>query len=173
MIHISEFLSVSSFLFPFQKGITGIRFAEHQRCYIRTQTKELPTVTEMKAEDREMLVQYAFTLSYMPLLNCCSPAGDCHAYCQEITRAELKSSVCPSHPISPSLWLRNKQEFVVPVKLPESKPQTLCLFVANIKWGFAVNLEPTLIFNHLLQRLYPNSLKGEGLLKRSEQKVTH
>ncbi|XP_015244619.1 PREDICTED: tenomodulin [Cyprinodon variegatus] len=40
----------------FKNGITGIRFAEHQRCYIRTQTKELPTVTEMKAEDREMLV---------------------------------------------------------------------------------------------------------------------
>lgn len=27
---------------------------------------------------------------------------------------------------------------------------------------FAVNLEPILIFNHLLQRLYPNSLKGKG-----------
>lgn len=26
----------------FKNGITGIRFAKHQRCYIRTQTKELP-----------------------------------------------------------------------------------------------------------------------------------
>uniref|UniRef100_A0A096LUB7 Tenomodulin n=1 Tax=Poecilia formosa TaxID=48698 RepID=A0A096LUB7_POEFO len=36
----------------FKKGITGIRFAEHQRCYIRTQTKKLPTVAEAEADDR-------------------------------------------------------------------------------------------------------------------------
>uniref|UniRef100_A0A8D0A0M8 Tenomodulin n=1 Tax=Sander lucioperca TaxID=283035 RepID=A0A8D0A0M8_SANLU len=29
----------------FKNGITGIRFAKHQRCYIRTQTKKLPTLT--------------------------------------------------------------------------------------------------------------------------------
>ncbi|XP_031718346.1 tenomodulin isoform X2 [Anarrhichthys ocellatus] len=38
------------------KGITGIRFAEHQRCYIRTQTRQLPTVAEVEAEDAEQLV---------------------------------------------------------------------------------------------------------------------
>ncbi|KAM7389198.1 hypothetical protein PAMP_023191 [Pampus punctatissimus] len=38
----------------FKNGITGIRFAEHQRCYIRTQTKNLPTVAEVEAEDTEL-----------------------------------------------------------------------------------------------------------------------
>ncbi|XP_035983330.1 tenomodulin [Fundulus heteroclitus] len=40
----------------FKNGITGIRFAEHQRCYIRTQMKKLPTVAEVEAEGTEMLV---------------------------------------------------------------------------------------------------------------------
>uniref|UniRef100_A0A3B4FQ40 Tenomodulin n=1 Tax=Pundamilia nyererei TaxID=303518 RepID=A0A3B4FQ40_9CICH len=31
----------------FKNGITGIRFAEHQRCYIRAQTKKLPAVAEV------------------------------------------------------------------------------------------------------------------------------
>ncbi|TNN63429.1 Tenomodulin [Liparis tanakae] len=39
----------------FKNGITGIRFAEHQRCYIRTQTRQLPTVAEVEAEDAELL----------------------------------------------------------------------------------------------------------------------
>ncbi|KAM4554731.1 tenomodulin [Leuresthes tenuis] len=39
----------------FKNGITGIRFAEHQRCYIRTQTKRLPTVAEVQTEDRDLL----------------------------------------------------------------------------------------------------------------------
>ncbi|XP_058506460.1 tenomodulin [Solea solea] len=39
----------------FKHGITGIRFAEHQRCYIRTQTRKLPTVAEVEAEDTELL----------------------------------------------------------------------------------------------------------------------
>uniref|UniRef100_A0A673CGQ8 Tenomodulin n=1 Tax=Sphaeramia orbicularis TaxID=375764 RepID=A0A673CGQ8_9TELE len=39
----------------FKNGITGIRFAKHQRCYIRTQTRKLPTVTEVEAEDTELL----------------------------------------------------------------------------------------------------------------------
>uniref|UniRef100_A0A671XBN7 Tenomodulin n=1 Tax=Sparus aurata TaxID=8175 RepID=A0A671XBN7_SPAAU len=39
----------------FKHGITGIRFAEHQRCYIRTQTRKLPTVAEVEAEDAELL----------------------------------------------------------------------------------------------------------------------
>ncbi|KAM4732708.1 LOW QUALITY PROTEIN: tenomodulin [Anableps anableps] len=43
----------------FKNGITGIRFAEHQRCYIRTQTKKLPTVAEVEAEDRERMVDEA------------------------------------------------------------------------------------------------------------------
>ncbi|KAA8588721.1 hypothetical protein FQN60_010066, partial [Etheostoma spectabile] len=52
----SEFLRIPSFLFLFSKGITGIRFAKHQRCYIRTQTKQLPTVAEVEAEDTELLI---------------------------------------------------------------------------------------------------------------------
>ncbi|XP_024138753.2 tenomodulin isoform X2 [Oryzias melastigma] len=43
----------------FQNGITGIRFAEHQRCYIRTQTKKLPTLAEVETEDGEFLVDEA------------------------------------------------------------------------------------------------------------------
>ncbi|XP_035017245.1 tenomodulin isoform X2 [Hippoglossus stenolepis] len=43
----------------FKNGITGIRFAEHQRCYIRTQTRKLPTVAEVEAEDTELLVNEA------------------------------------------------------------------------------------------------------------------
>uniref|UniRef100_A0A8C6SMR7 Tenomodulin n=1 Tax=Neogobius melanostomus TaxID=47308 RepID=A0A8C6SMR7_9GOBI len=33
------------------EGITGIRFAKHQKCYIRTQTRTLPRVTEVQVED--------------------------------------------------------------------------------------------------------------------------
>uniref|UniRef100_A0A3Q0RYN7 Tenomodulin n=1 Tax=Amphilophus citrinellus TaxID=61819 RepID=A0A3Q0RYN7_AMPCI len=40
----------------FKNGITGIRFAEHQRCYIRTQTKKLPALAEVETEDTELLV---------------------------------------------------------------------------------------------------------------------
>ncbi|MGH0179602.1 UNVERIFIED_CONTAM: hypothetical protein FKN15_001866 [Acipenser sinensis] len=35
----------------FKNGITGIRFAKHQKCYIRTQTKELPNITELESGD--------------------------------------------------------------------------------------------------------------------------
>lgn len=71
MIHISEFLSIPSFLFLFSKGITGIRFAEHQRCYIRTQTRKLPAVAEVEAEDTELLVCLLSQLSVPQTL--CSP----------------------------------------------------------------------------------------------------
>ncbi|KAJ8385727.1 hypothetical protein AAFF_G00183270 [Aldrovandia affinis] len=40
----------------FKNGMTGIRFAKQQRCYIRSQTKELPGLTAMEPEDTEMLV---------------------------------------------------------------------------------------------------------------------
>uniref|UniRef100_A0A3Q3GVF0 Tenomodulin n=1 Tax=Labrus bergylta TaxID=56723 RepID=A0A3Q3GVF0_9LABR len=40
----------------FKNGITGIRFAEHQRCYIRTQTRKLPVVAEAEAEHTELVV---------------------------------------------------------------------------------------------------------------------
>ncbi|KAM9849997.1 tenomodulin isoform 2-T2 [Aulostomus maculatus] len=40
----------------FKNGITGIRFAEHQRCYIRTQTRKLPTQAEVDDEDRELVM---------------------------------------------------------------------------------------------------------------------
>uniref|UniRef100_A0A3Q4GZ27 Tenomodulin n=1 Tax=Neolamprologus brichardi TaxID=32507 RepID=A0A3Q4GZ27_NEOBR len=48
----------------FKNGITGIRFAEHQRCYIRAQTKKLPAVAEvdetgamdMKVDDSQVWV---------------------------------------------------------------------------------------------------------------------
>ncbi|KAM3866772.1 tenomodulin [Diretmus argenteus] len=39
----------------FKNGITGIRFAKHQRCYIKTQTRKLPTVMEVEAEATESL----------------------------------------------------------------------------------------------------------------------
>nr|XP_057932219.1 tenomodulin isoform X2 [Doryrhamphus excisus] len=34
----------------FKNGLTGIRFAEHQRCYIRSQTRKLPRAPEEEAE---------------------------------------------------------------------------------------------------------------------------
>uniref|UniRef100_A0A4W5R0D3 Tenomodulin n=1 Tax=Hucho hucho TaxID=62062 RepID=A0A4W5R0D3_9TELE len=40
----------------FKHGITGIRFAKHQRCYIKTQTRELPKVTEVETLNTEILV---------------------------------------------------------------------------------------------------------------------
>lgn len=43
----------------FKNGITAIRFAEHQRCYIRAQTKKLPAVAEVEAEDAELPVDEA------------------------------------------------------------------------------------------------------------------
>lgn len=55
---ISEGLFSFSF-FLLSKGITAIRFAEHQRCYIRAQTKKLPAAAEVEAEDAELLVLLA------------------------------------------------------------------------------------------------------------------
>ncbi|XP_014879974.1 tenomodulin-like [Poecilia latipinna] len=49
----------------FKNGITGIRFAEHQRCYIRTQTKKLPTVAEAEADDRERTILIAQAAPYV------------------------------------------------------------------------------------------------------------
>lgn len=49
------FLKLSSLLLS--KGITGVRFAEHQRCFIRTQTRSLPTATEVVAEDTALPVR--------------------------------------------------------------------------------------------------------------------
>ncbi|XP_056898391.1 tenomodulin isoform X2 [Takifugu flavidus] len=43
----------------FKNGITGIRFAEHQRCYIRTQTRSLPTAAEAAAEDAVLPLEEA------------------------------------------------------------------------------------------------------------------
>lgn len=39
----------------FKNGITGIRFAKHQKCYIRSQTRSLPQVTE--SEDQALLAE--------------------------------------------------------------------------------------------------------------------
>ncbi|TWW55247.1 Tenomodulin [Takifugu flavidus] len=52
-----SFLKLASFLLS--KGITGIRFAEHQRCYIRTQTRSLPTAAEAAAEDAVLPLEEA------------------------------------------------------------------------------------------------------------------
>ncbi|XP_036381531.1 tenomodulin-like [Megalops cyprinoides] len=41
----------------FKNGMTGIRFSKQQRCYIRSQTKELPTLSMMEPQDAEMLVE--------------------------------------------------------------------------------------------------------------------
>ncbi|KAG5843598.1 tenomodulin [Anguilla anguilla] len=43
----------------FKNGMTGIRFAKQQRCYIKSQTKELPEPTAMEPEDTEMLADDA------------------------------------------------------------------------------------------------------------------
>nr|XP_046180866.1 tenomodulin-like isoform X1 [Oncorhynchus gorbuscha] len=40
----------------FKHGITGIRFSKHQRCYIKTQTRELPKVTEVATLNTEIPV---------------------------------------------------------------------------------------------------------------------
>jgi len=40
----------------FKNGITGIRFAKHQRCYIKTQTRDLPKMTDVETEQTELLV---------------------------------------------------------------------------------------------------------------------
>ncbi|XP_018588935.2 tenomodulin isoform X2 [Scleropages formosus] len=41
----------------FKNGLTGIRFGSHQKCYIRTQTKDLPTVVaELEADSAKTTV---------------------------------------------------------------------------------------------------------------------
>ncbi|XP_051514957.1 tenomodulin-like isoform X2 [Myxocyprinus asiaticus] len=40
----------------FKNGIMGIRFAKHQRCYIRTQTKQLPKLMEVDAKNVDIEV---------------------------------------------------------------------------------------------------------------------
>ncbi|XP_049611179.1 tenomodulin [Syngnathus scovelli] len=40
----------------FKHGLTAIRFAEHQRCYIRSQTRTLPIAAEVEAEDGDFEV---------------------------------------------------------------------------------------------------------------------
>ncbi|KAB5571163.1 hypothetical protein PHYPO_G00221920 [Pangasianodon hypophthalmus] len=40
----------------FQNGLTGIRFAKHQRCYIRTQTRELPKLADVDLKKAEFEV---------------------------------------------------------------------------------------------------------------------
>ncbi|XP_077589027.1 tenomodulin [Stigmatopora nigra] len=40
----------------FKHGLTGIRFAEHQRCYIRSQTRTLPTAVKVEAEEGNLEV---------------------------------------------------------------------------------------------------------------------
>lgn len=72
-------LKLSSFVLS--KGITGIRFTEHQRCFIRTQTRSLPTATEAVTEDAALPVH---TPTPHP-------------------RPSRKSSACLSRPISLSV----------------------------------------------------------------------
>lgn len=116
-------LKLSSFLLS--KGITGIRFTEHQRCFIRTQTRSLPTATEAVTED-----------AALPVHTPPPPAV-----------AQILSLPISSHlPLSKELsGLCDVCETVR--KLPTS-PQPLC---GSHQIVFAVNLEPILIFNHLLQ----------------------
>lgn len=61
------FLKLSSLLLS--KGITGVRFAEHQRCFIRTQTRSLPTVTEAVAEDAALPVRLPLPTPPPPTLS--------------------------------------------------------------------------------------------------------
>ncbi|XP_028816091.1 tenomodulin-like isoform X2 [Denticeps clupeoides] len=41
----------------FENGLTGIRFSKHQRCYIRSQTKELPRLEDAEVEDAGVVVE--------------------------------------------------------------------------------------------------------------------
>uniref|UniRef100_A0A667Y4H6 Tenomodulin n=1 Tax=Myripristis murdjan TaxID=586833 RepID=A0A667Y4H6_9TELE len=51
----------------FKNGITGIRFAKHQRCYIKTQSRKLPSVTEVQeAEAGAMDVKVEDSLVWVP-----------------------------------------------------------------------------------------------------------
>lgn len=116
--------------FLFSKGITGIRFTEHQRCFIRTQTRSLPTATEAVAEDAALPVHPTTTTLPPPsaiaqILSL--PISSHLPFCKELTGL---CDVCET--------VR---------KLPTS-PQPLC---GQHQIVFAVNLEPILIFNHLLQ----------------------
>ncbi|XP_037118455.1 tenomodulin [Syngnathus acus] len=45
----------------FKHGLTAIRFAEHQRCYIRSQTRTLPIVAGVEAEDGDFEVDASDT----------------------------------------------------------------------------------------------------------------
>ncbi|KAG7256231.1 hypothetical protein CRUP_024797 [Coryphaenoides rupestris] len=41
-------------------GITGIRFAKHQRCYIKTQSTRVPSVAQVAPEDTEEAPYYDY-----------------------------------------------------------------------------------------------------------------
>lgn len=185
-IHITEsqwkihtiWISECPFLFRFSKGITGIRFAKHQRCYIRTQTRNLPPVAEVQADETELLVCVLPRLSVVQTLCTlclCMTAsvglqrllcifwGDSQSYVS--ATQILRLSIPPPHlaspqTISPKNWLGLWCLWDRPNAA--SNPITSLWLTSNV---FAVNLELILIFNHLLQRLYPNSLKEEGCKK--------
>jgi len=44
------------------KGIMGIRFAKHQRCYIRAQTKELPKLDSKTIDIEVFLISLNISL---------------------------------------------------------------------------------------------------------------
>lgn len=150
-------ISEHAFFSPsfFSKGLTGIRFAEHQRCYIRSQTRTLPTVAEVEAEEGDLAV--------------CVPhrfAESFHACWRETDHCGHLTDPQPVHPIS-SLSLG----FVMPVALCQlpTTPQPLC---GSHQMVFAVNPEPILIFNPVLQRLHSDSLKGVwGLTERDDSNM--
>lgn len=159
MNHTYIWISERSFIaFSFLKGITGIRFAEHQRCYIRAQTKKLPAVAEVETEDREPLVQYASTRrlsAALQRLSCILLRDNQSAalWAPRVNPQPVHLLLSP-HPSS----LKDCGACETARKLTTS-PWPLC---GSHQMVLAVNLEPILIFNHFFQRLNPNSLKGGG-----------
>uniref|UniRef100_A0AAY4DT32 Tenomodulin n=1 Tax=Denticeps clupeoides TaxID=299321 RepID=A0AAY4DT32_9TELE len=47
----------------FENGLMGIRFSKHQRCYIRSQTKELPRLEDAEVEDAGVVVRRGLIIS--------------------------------------------------------------------------------------------------------------
>lgn len=146
------FLKLSSLLLS--KGITGVRFAEHQRCFIRTQTRSLPTATEAVAEDATLPVR-------LPLPTPPPPPPSAVAQI-------LALSISSYLPLSKELTgLCDVCETVR--KLPTS-PQPLC---GSHQIVFAVNLAPILIFNHLLQSSIQIACSSMGAQEVLEGEVSH
>ncbi|KAK1121122.1 tenomodulin isoform X1, partial [Acipenser oxyrinchus oxyrinchus] len=98
------------------KGITGIRFAKHQKCYIRTQTKELPNITELESGDAVGLMEVTQFHLYQGWANMTSPDAE-----EDITATEFEDSqvwVPAEEPIENRAFLLDSKIFEVCETLP-------------------------------------------------------